>query len=56
MRLPDITVRNALVTPLLLIRFPVIVLGRLLELAGRAIQDLGALVPAWTDYQRRGRQ
>jgi hypothetical protein len=53
MRLPDLTIHNALVTPLLVVRVPLMLLGMALEKIGRGLQELGALVPAWTNYQRR---
>lgn len=53
MKLPDPTMRNALVTPLLLIRAPLILLGQALEWSGRTLQEVAGFIPAWTDYQRR---
>jgi hypothetical protein len=53
-KLPDYTLYNALVTPLIIVlRIPLMCVGIALEKVGLALQALGGLVPAWTDYQRR---
>jgi hypothetical protein len=54
-RLPDPTLRNALVTPLLFVRVPILFVGRTLLLLGVFLEWVGDLIPAWTDDQRKGR-